>query len=132
MPGCGTGYLPSGPGCSGAGGIDGQLVDAGGELVLVLQDLVVGDDLAGVGGHAAHRGDQAGLGAALDLVVGLVLADGVDQVVPFQAGRDSARGSANAQITSAWTMLLALEDADLAGGTPALIEITAKPLVPWA
>ena len=37
-----------------------------------------------MGGHAAHRGDQAGFGAAPDLVVGLILADGIDQVVPFE------------------------------------------------
>ena len=37
------------------GAVHGQLVDVGGELVLAVEHLVVGDDLAGVGGHAAHR-----------------------------------------------------------------------------
>ena len=61
-----------------------SLSTVGGELVLAVEHVVVGDDLAGVGGHAAHRGDEAGLRAALDLVVRLVLADGADQVFPFE------------------------------------------------
>lgn len=60
-----------------------QLVRAGGELVLAVEHLVVGHDLPGVDGHAAHRGHEAGCGAAFGLIVGLVVANGVDQFVPL-------------------------------------------------
>ncbi len=84
MPGCGAGIaLGELVELERRGAGHGELVDVGGELVLAVEHVVEGDDLAGVGGHAAHRGDQARLGAALDLVVELVLADGVDQVVPL-------------------------------------------------
>src|ERR1041385_8061152 len=39
------------------------------------------DELAGVGAHAAQDGGHAALGAVLGFVVGLVIADGVEQVV---------------------------------------------------
>ena len=83
MPGLGTGYFPSLSAFKGAGESIGQLVETRGELVLAVEHLVEGDLLAGVGGHAAHRGHQARFDAPLHLVVRLVLADGVDQVVPF-------------------------------------------------
>ncbi len=60
-----------------------QLVDGGGELVLGVEHVVECDDPTGVGGHATHRGHQAGFDAALDFIVGRVLADGVDEIVPF-------------------------------------------------
>src|SRR5262249_31590899 len=53
------------------------------EFVFAIERLVIGDDPTGVGGHTAHDRDQAGLGAALALVVRLVLAYGLDQLVPF-------------------------------------------------
>src|SRR5262249_29341319 len=61
-----------------------QSVDVGSELVLVVEHLVARDDLARVGGHAAHGGDQTGFGAAPDLVVGLILANRSQEVVPLQ------------------------------------------------
>ena len=48
-----------------------------------VEDFVKGDDLARVGGHAAHGGDQAGFGAALGFVVGLVVANRRDQIPPL-------------------------------------------------
>ena len=64
-------------------GIHRELVDVGGKFVLAVEHLVVGDFLASVGGHAAHRGHEAGFDAAFHLVVGLVAADGFHQVVPL-------------------------------------------------
>ncbi len=55
--------------------------------MLAVEHVVVGDHAAGVGGHAAHGGDHAGDGAAFGFVVGLVVADGVDEVAPFVAVR---------------------------------------------
>jgi hypothetical protein len=52
--------------------------------VLELECLFVGDHLARVTGHAAHRGDQARLGSPLDLVVRAVEADRLEQVIPLQ------------------------------------------------
>ena len=81
MPGCGTGYCPWRR--PQRAGVHGELVEVRRELVVAVEHLVVGDDPAGVGGHAAHRSHQAGLDAPFHLVVGFVVADGVDQVVPF-------------------------------------------------
>jgi hypothetical protein len=64
-------------------GIHAEVLDARSELVVAVEDLIVGDDLAGVGGHAPHRGDQTGAHAAIDLVVGLVVADGFGEVFPL-------------------------------------------------
>ena len=99
------------PASSGAGRIHRQLVDVRGELVRAVEHLVVGDDLAGVGGHAAHRGHQAGLGAALDFVVRLVLADGVDQVVPFELVGVRLRLRERPERWSSLVEVLALVDA---------------------
>src|SRR4051794_19517560 len=52
----------------GRGAVHGELVDVRRELVRAVQHVVEGDDLPGVRGHAAHRGDQARLGATPDLV----------------------------------------------------------------
>ena len=51
--------------------------------MVAVEDLVVGDFLAGVRGHAAQARHEAGLDAALGFVVWLVVTDGVHQVVPF-------------------------------------------------
>ena len=60
-----------------------EILDARSELVVAVEDLIVGDDLARMGGHATHRGDQAGAHAAIDLVVRLVVADGLGEVFPL-------------------------------------------------
>src|SRR5439155_18405643 len=52
-------------------------------LVLAVQHFLERDLLAGVRGHAAHGGHQAGFHTPFDFVVGFVIADGVNQVVPF-------------------------------------------------
>ena len=69
------------PDMQGRRGIHGQGVEAGRELVVVVEGLVPGDDLAGVASHAAHDLDEAGLGAPLRLVERPVLPDGIDQVI---------------------------------------------------
>src|SRR6266436_8629643 len=51
--------------------------------MLAVEHFFVSNFLAGVGGHAAQAGREAGLDAARDFIVGLVVADGVHQVVPF-------------------------------------------------
>ena len=48
-----------------------------------VQHVFKGDFLAGVSGHAAHRGHDAGFDAAPGFVVRLVVADGGEQVVPL-------------------------------------------------
>ena len=53
------------------------MVEAWRHLMLAVEHLLVGDFPAGVGRHSAHAGHQAGLDAALGLVVGLVTADGL-------------------------------------------------------
>ena len=55
------GYLPSGPACKGAGESMVSLSTPGAILVLAVEHVLEGDFLAGVGGHAAHGGHQAGL-----------------------------------------------------------------------
>src|SRR5437763_389411 len=78
-----TGIAAVGTEAQGRGAVERQLVDIGRELVLVIQHLVEGDELAGVRGHAAHRRDHARLRPALHLVVRLVLADRGDQILPL-------------------------------------------------
>ena len=51
--------------------------------MLAVEHVLSGDFLAGVGGHAAHAGGQAGFDPALRFVVGLVLANRLNQVIPF-------------------------------------------------
>ena len=60
-----------------------NLSKPGANLMLAVEHVLEGDFLAGMRGHAAHAGDQAGFDAALRFVVGLVLADGLNQVIPF-------------------------------------------------
>ena len=72
-----------GVGLDGRGGIHGELVHAGRVFLVAVEHFVEGDYPPGVGRPAAHVGHDACLDAALDLVVRLVVADGVDQVVPF-------------------------------------------------
>src|ERR1035437_10842498 len=64
--------------------VHGQLIHVGSELVFAIHHLVEGDDLSRVSGHAPHGTHQAGLGATLDLVVWLVVADRLDQVFPLE------------------------------------------------
>src|SRR5207248_2234368 len=47
----------------------GEFVYAGGVFILGVEEVVEGDFAAGVGGGAAHAGDQAGFDAALHFVV---------------------------------------------------------------
>src|SRR5207253_2250827 len=71
-----------------------------------------GDERAGVGGEAAHGGDQAGLGAALGLVVRPVAANRVDQVVPFELVRVwLVRPGAPGDVAIGWAVVLGAEDA---------------------
>src|SRR5271157_1101016 len=72
------------PDMQGRRGVHGQGVEAGRELVVVVESLVPGDDLARVAGHVAHDLDQACLGAPLRLVERPVLPDGIDQVIPLE------------------------------------------------
>ena len=81
----------------------------GANSCVAVEHLVESDDLAGVGGHAAHRRDQAGLGAALHFVVGLVVADGVDQVVPFQLIRIGLGLRDRPRPARPWSMLWPLK-----------------------
>src|SRR4030042_5511625 len=73
------------------GRIIGQLIETGCELVLAVKRIVEGDDLARVSSHPAHSIDQAGLGAAFDLVVRFVVTNGIDQVIPFELVRTRLR-----------------------------------------
>src|SRR6266536_424303 len=59
------------------------LVNVRGVLVGMIQHLVVGHFLAGVGRHAPHRRDDAGLNAERHFIVGLVIANRVHQVIPL-------------------------------------------------
>ena len=54
------------------------------KAVTAVEDLVKGNDLTRVSGHASHRRDQTSFDAPLDLVVGLVVADGINQIFPLQ------------------------------------------------
>src|SRR5664280_1040254 len=65
------------------GGAHRELVHIGGELVLAVEYVFESNLLAGVGGHAAHARDKAAFRAAFGLVVRLVVADGVQQIVPL-------------------------------------------------
>ena len=52
--------------------------------MLAIEHLVAGDDLAGMSGHAPHGRDQTRFHAALHFAVGLVVANGVGEMFPFQ------------------------------------------------
>ena|SRR5688572_13930954 len=52
--------------------------------MFAVEHVVIGNDLAGVGGHATHRGDHAGFDTALDFVVFFVLTNCLEQVIPFE------------------------------------------------
>ena len=60
-----------------------NFIQAGGHLMVAVEDFFVGDFLARVCCHAAHAGYEAGLDTAFGFVVGLIIADGVYQDVPF-------------------------------------------------
>ncbi len=55
--------------------------------MIAVQNLVLGDLLAGVSGHAAHGCRQTGQGSAFDFVVWRVVADGGNQMIPLQLVR---------------------------------------------
>ena len=74
-PGIGTGYLPSAFGITGAGPLHRKFADVRRHFVRAGEDLIEGDFLSGVGGHAAHVRHQAGLHGARHFVVRLVLRD---------------------------------------------------------
>ena len=82
-PGWGTGYLPLGKTASGGGESAVSLSRPGPNSCSCAERLVPSDDAARMRGHTSHEGRQAGLGAPLDFVVRLVLADGLDEIVPF-------------------------------------------------
>ena len=46
--------------------------------MVVVEGLIEGDFLAGVGAEAAHIADDAGFDAAFDFVMGFVVADGIE------------------------------------------------------
>ena len=71
--------------------VHGQLVQAGREFMIVVQRLVPCDRAPGMARHAPHDLDEARLDAAPGLVERLVLADGLDQVVPLQLVRVGLR-----------------------------------------
>ncbi len=87
MPGCGTGYLPSASAGKGEGESIESLSIPGANSCGRLRISLPGHDLAGMRGHAAHRRGQAGFGTPPGFVVGLVLANGVDQLIPFHLVR---------------------------------------------
>jgi hypothetical protein len=70
-------------GHDGGGSVQGELVEVGGELDVGGESFVAGEGAAGLAGHAAHDGGEAGVAAALGFVEGLVVADGVEQEVVF-------------------------------------------------
>ena len=51
--------------------------------MVVVERFIEGDFLPGVGAEAAHIADDAGFDAAFDFVVGLVVADGIEEGNPF-------------------------------------------------
>ena len=75
--GLGNGVLAVGAGLQGSRRVRVELVEIGRHLVIGVEGLFVCDRLAGVSCHAAHDGDEAGLNAPLDFVIGFVIADGV-------------------------------------------------------
>src|SRR5207248_3186650 len=80
----------------------GDVVNIRRELVVGVEHLVEGDFLADVGGGAAHAGDEAGFDAALHLVVGFVVDDGVDQGVPcVLVGVGAVGGDSDAAVAGA-------------------------------
>src|SRR5262245_39307633 len=51
--------------------------------MLMIEHVIIADGLACMAGVAAHVRNNAGLNAARDFVVGLVVADGVEEIAPF-------------------------------------------------
>lgn len=75
--------MAGGVGEDGGRRIHAEVLDARGELVVVVEDLIIGDDLAGVGGHTTHRRHETGAHAAIDFVVGLVVANSLGEIFPL-------------------------------------------------
>ena len=75
------------------GGLDCHrvMVQARRQLEVRGHRLIPGDQLARLGGHAAEDAGHGGLRAALGLVVGLVLADGLEQQVVLALVRIARR-----------------------------------------
>ena len=61
----------------------GQAIEVVAELEVGLHDLLPGDGLPGVAGGAAHERGKVGIDPALQLVMRPVLADALNEVVPF-------------------------------------------------
>ena len=55
--------------------------------MVTIQHLVKSDSPTGVGSHSPHRSHKASFCAALGLVVGLVVTDCINQVIPFKLVR---------------------------------------------
>ena len=64
-------------------GIHGELVGVRRHFEVAVEHLVKGHFPAGVGGHAPHARNQAGFNPAFHLVVGLIVSNGVHQIIPF-------------------------------------------------
>src|SRR5687767_14980036 len=84
LPRYGYRILAIGTGLQRRGGVGSQLIQIRREFMIAVEDLVVGDDLTRVSGHPAHRRDQAGLGAALGLVEGLIISNRIDEMIPLE------------------------------------------------
>ena len=73
--------MAGGVGLHRRGRLHRELVQTWGQLDVRVQGLVPGDHLARLGGHAAHDADQGRIRTALGFVVGLVLADRLEEQV---------------------------------------------------
>jgi hypothetical protein len=71
--GLGRGVEAIGVRVKGSGRVEGHAVDVRDELEVRVPRLVPGNELAGVGGHASHQGDDVGLAGAARLIVRLIL-----------------------------------------------------------
>ena len=64
-------------------GIHGELVCIRRHFEVAVEHLVICQFPAGAGGHAAHARNQAGFHPTLHLVVGLIISNGIHQIIPF-------------------------------------------------
>ena len=109
-PGMGMGYMPSASACTGAGESIVNLSTPGAYSSVGVEHLLVGDLLRRMGRLPAQGTDETGLDAVSHLVERLVVADRVDQVVPFVLDTDCAspESTSDCQIICGRVRLLAL------------------------